>query len=529
MKETVSKSKSKGKIYDIVKLREKKVIETAGDALAYIEAIDCRGSKPGLERIKKLLKKLGNPHKGLHYIHVAGTNGKGSVCAMIESVLREGQFTVGLFTSPHLKRITERIKVNGNEISDEEFAANTERVRACAYRMRGDKPTQFEIMTAIAFLHFARCRCAYVVLETGMGGEFDSTNVIRAPDVAVLTPISLDHTKQLGKTVEEIALTKCGIIKRGCRVVTSVQQPEVERIIRAVCRRKRVPLTVARPDELKDQELSITGLTFSYGEYSGGKDESASDNEPQVLPPISFSKYLEANAGGVPEQPPNEGAALSKTKKARPIPLVKYQPIKFSFEQQQLPPDRMHIPLIGEHQAVNASIAIAVIKNLNKTGQSISDAVIRAGLAKTKWPGRFELLNRFPPVFLDGAHNPQGMQAAANTLKQLFPDRKVIFVTGVMADKDIEHMYDELIPLAKAFFTVAADDSGRAMSAHRLATRLKKMGAENCHVSTSLKNAINGAYEMLGRDGVMCITGSLYMAGEVREIFDADWQQVTAT
>ena len=241
---------------------------TLDEVLAYIHKVDWRGSVPGLSRIDTLLGLLGHPERHVKYVHVTGTNGKGSTCAMLASVLRAAGYKTGLYTSPYIFRFNERMQINGAPIPDDTLCALVEELRPLADRM-ADPPTEFELVTAIGLTWFAREACDIVVCEVGMGGEFDATNVIPAPEVAVLTNIGLDHTKVLGNTVETIAATKAGIIKSGCHAVLYPCAPSVQEVVAARCRAAGAPLTVADFDALSSVCDTLEGQIFNYGPYKG--------------------------------------------------------------------------------------------------------------------------------------------------------------------------------------------------------------------------------------------------------------------
>lgn len=241
---------------------------TLDEVLAYIHKVDWRGSVPGLSRIDTLLGLLGHPERHVKYVHVTGTNGKGSTCAMLASVLRAAGYKTGLYTSPYIFRFNERMQINGAPIPDDTLCALVEELRPLADRM-ADPPTEFELVTAIGLTWFAREMCDIVVCEVGMGGEFDATNVIPAPEVAVLTNIGLDHTKVLGNTVEAIAATKAGIIKPGCHAVLYPCAPSVQEVVAVHCRAAGAPLTVADFDALSSVCDTLEGQIFNYGPYKG--------------------------------------------------------------------------------------------------------------------------------------------------------------------------------------------------------------------------------------------------------------------
>lgn len=240
---------------------------TYEEALTYIHSISWKGVKPGLGRTQELLAKMGNPEKKMKYVHITGTNGKGSTAAMTASILRKAGYTTGLYTSPFLWRFNERMNVNGEDISDEELAEITSYIKPLADSME-EAPTEFELVTAIGFEYFARHNCQIVALEVGMGGLLDSTNVIPAPEVAVMTNIGLDHTEYLGNTLEEIAVTKAGIVKPGCEVVLYPSTEGVREAVAKVCADVGVPLSVADFGKIVSKAYDFSGQTFSYGRYT---------------------------------------------------------------------------------------------------------------------------------------------------------------------------------------------------------------------------------------------------------------------
>ena len=234
------------------------------EALQYIHRVSWRGTLPGLERENELLARMGNPHRGMKYLHVAGTNGKGSTAAMLASVLRAAGYRTGLYTSPYIIRFNERIQVDGEPIPDEALCTLTELVQPHAEAM-ADHPSEFEMVTAIGFEFFRRCACDIVVLEVGMGGEWDATNVIEDNEAAVITNIGLDHTEYLGDTLEKIALTKSGVIKRGCPCVLYRQEPAVEAVFESVCREREAPFVPADFASLVPRYAGLDGQRFDWG------------------------------------------------------------------------------------------------------------------------------------------------------------------------------------------------------------------------------------------------------------------------
>lgn len=418
---------------------------TYEEALSYIHSICWKGSKLGLDRTRELLGKLNDPQKELKFIHIAGTNGKGSTAAMLSSILEEAGYRVGLYTSPFINRFNERMQVNHQPIPDEELAALTEYVRPHADAM-ADSPTEFELITALAMVWFARQKCDIVVLEVGMGGELDSTNIIDVPEAAVIAAMGLDHVKELGPTMADIARAKAGIIKEGGRVVSYGGNPEADEVIAAVCRARNASLCQPDFSAIVPGDFSLEGQTFSYKGWRG-----------------------------------------------------------------------LRIPLVGAYQMNNAAVVLETVEVLRQRGWSVSDEAVRQGLADTRWPARFEVLRRDPVFIVDGGHNPHGIRATAESLRRLFPGRKITFVTGVMADKDVEHILGLIVPLAEQFFTVRPDNP-RAMDAGELAARIEAMGAK-ATACTSVRDGVDRAIQAEGPHGVACALGSLYMSGEVRSCF----------
>ena len=418
---------------------------TYEEALSYIHSICWKGSKLGLDRTRELLGKLDDPQKELKFIHIAGTNGKGSTAAMLSSILEEAGYRVGLYTSPFINRFNERMQVNHQPIPDEELAALTEYVRPYADAM-ADSPTEFELITALAMVWFARQKCDIVVLEVGMGGELDSTNIIDVPEAAVIAAMGLDHVKELGPTMADIARAKAGIIKEGGRVVSYGGTPEADEVIAAVCRARNASLRQPDFSAIVPGDFGLEGQTFSYKGWRG-----------------------------------------------------------------------LRIPLVGAYQMNNAAVVLGTGEVLRQRGWNISDEAVRQGLADTRWPARFEVLRRDPVFIVDGGHNPHGIRATAESLRRLFPGRKITFVTGVMADKDVEHILGLIVPLADQFFTVRPDNP-RAMDAGELAARIEAMGAK-ATACASVRDGVDRAIQAEGPHGVACALGSLYMSGEVRSCF----------
>ena len=400
------------------------------------------GREPGLSRITKLLSMVGDPHKELKFVHITGTNGKGSTASMTASILAAAGLRVGLYTSPHLWRFHERFQVCGRPIPDEALGRIGERV-ILAGRQMDDPATEFELMTALGMLYFREAQCDLVVLEVGLGGRLDSTNVIPAPEVAVITNIGLEHVEQLGDTHAKIAGEKAGIIKPGCDTVLYHQRRDVEEVVTDACRHAGSPMTVTDPDSLEVLSTGRDGQNFMYR---------------------------------------GEGP--------------------------------YHINLLGHYQLSNALTALDIAAVLRRRGWPISREAVMQGMREAVWPARMELARRDPDVILDGGHNPQCMEAIAESLGKLYPGKKVWFLTGVLADKDYPAMFRNILPIAKGFVTVTPD-SPRALSDQDLADYLRAQGCEAVPCDNN-QQGVDTVLKLAGPEDVVCITGSLYMIGEVR-------------
>lgn len=423
-----------------------------GQAIEYIHNTLKFGVKLGLENIRALLGLMGDPHKKLKYVHVAGTNGKGSTVAFISSILMESGYKVGVFTSPYIERFTERIRVNTQEIPGEDLARITLFVKEKVELLvagGGNHPTEFEIVTAIAFQYYYEEGCDIVVLETGLGGRFDSTNVIDSPLVSVITTISYDHMDKLGDTLTKIAFEKAGIIKDGTHVVLYPQTMEADRVFTDVCRDKNAVLRKVCFDEVEIKNFSIDGQEFDYGR--------------------------------------------SKSLKIR---------------------------LLGEHQVKNAVIALETVSILSDKGYRICEDSIRKGLTHAKWPGRLEVLRRKPIFLIDGAHNLEGAQTLSNFLRTYFPGKKIVFIIGILKDKDYKAIIKECVPLASQIITVAPK-SDRALTARELADNVEYY-CNNVLVSDTIVEAVKKSLEITPEDGVICAFGSLYYIGEIRSEFSLE-------
>ena len=436
------------------------------DPIAYINTPHWQASRLGLERIRELLERLGRPQDRLKFVHVAGTNGKGSICAYLASILSAAGHRTGMFTSPYIERFEERIRVDGVMISPDELRDVTLAVREHAEAMAGetgDHPTEFELMTAVALEHFARCGCDSVVLEVGLGGRLDSTNVIDAPEACVIARIGLDHTALLGNTLAAIAGEKAGIVKEGSAVVSWPQEPEAMAVIEHAAAEHGCELRV--PDFAQLEEGAV--------KWEDGASPFRS---------FSYKEWADLRTG-----------------------------------------------ILGSYQPQNATVALEAVDVLRGRGWRIPDEAVRAGVAQTRWPGRFEIVEggSSPDGFaivVDGGHNPQGARALADSLAEVFPGRKPVFVIGVLEDKDYPRMLEDVLPLGSAFVCVTPDNP-RALPAHKLARAIRWTGqgllgcsaCVNPVVARDFEDAIRRARELADPDGLICAFGSLYSVAALKE------------
>lgn len=416
------------------------------EAIEYIHSVCWKGTVPGLSRTQELLAKMGNPEKKLKFIHIAGTNGKGSTAAMSASILQQAGYKVGLYTSPYIYRFHERMQVNGVEISDEDLAAVTEYVRPLAQSM-AESPTEFELVCCIAFEYFLRQNCDIVVLEVGMGGTWDATNVIETPEVAVITNIGLDHTDVLGSTLEEIAATKAGIFKNNGQAVIYRGIPSVEKVFEDICAERNVQLKKADFDSLNLISHGLEGQTFDCG-----------------------------------------------NRKA------------------------LQLPLLGVHQLKNAAVVLSIMDTLMEKGWKITEDHIREGLRVARWPGRFDIVGRDPLFIIDGGHNPQCIEALVVNIRDYLKDKKVIALTGVLADKDYADMYKPVMSYVQEFVCVTPPNP-RKLEAAELASHLMSVGAK-ATACDSIEEGVRKARQLAGDSGVVLCFGSLYTIGSIKEALD---------
>ncbi|MBN2098159.1 MAG: bifunctional folylpolyglutamate synthase/dihydrofolate synthase [Dehalococcoidia bacterium] len=413
-------------------------------------------------RIEALLEKLGQPHLAAESVHIAGTKGKGSTAAMIASILTASGHKTGLYTSPHLHSFTERIRIDGQHISEAGLAALVQKLKPefDAFNQLGmhGELTTFEILTAMAFVYFKDQRVDFQVLETGLGGRLDATNVV-LPRACAITSISLDHTEVLGNTLAQIAAEKAGIIKPGCVVVSAPQVPEVHGVMSSVCRQREARLIevgqdlVWRLTERSDssQSFKVTGLRGSYD---------------------------------------------------------------------------LAIPLLGEHQLDNATVACGVAETLAGLGVRISASGIATGLSQVSWPGRLQVLQRNPLLVVDGAHNADSAMNLVKALPQYFRFDDVILVFGTSREKDISSMVDALLPISGKVI-VTQSRNPRAADAAALAAAFCKIGVKAREVQP-VGSAVSLALREAGPADLVCVAGSLFLVAEAIEYHETTVQDSPA-
>jgi dihydrofolate synthase/folylpolyglutamate synthase len=420
-----------------------------------------------LGRVRILLAALGDPQDAYPALHVAGTKGKGSVCALLESSLRRAGYRTGLYTSPHLVRFGERIRVNGEEIGEAELVERVDELRPLVARVPG--LTTYEIVTALAFRHFALQEVDAAVVEVGLGGRLDATNVL-TPRVAVITSLSYDHMHLLGDRLSDIAGEKAGIIKPGVPVVAAPQQSEAEKVIRRIAAEQGAPLiTVGKDWHYAPGTHDLQGQTLYIW--------SASEQS-------QMDAFVES-AGAVEWAPP-----------------------------------RFEIPLLGHHQVVNAAVAYAALQTARRGGLELPEAAIREGFQSVVWPGRFQVLSETPAVVVDSAHNRDSALKLRIALDDYFPGRPVSLIFGASEDKDIAGMLIELLPRVRRLIVTQAVHP-RAADPEALAEMAREFG-HRVEVEVPVERALERALESARPEEVIVAAGSLFIVGEIL----AAWQTI---
>ena len=501
------------------------------EAIALLHGANWKHTKIGLERMRDFMHALGDPQEKLRYVHIAGTNGKGSACVMTQSILTAAGFRTGLYISPHLDQFNERLSIDGQMISDADLRRLAARVRAAAETL-GEEPTDFEMITAMAFCWFEEQHCDLVVLEVGMGGRLDATNVISSPEVCAIMHIGLDHTEFLGDTVEKVAAEKAGILKPGADCVLYHQLPGVMDVV---------------------QQRFAEVNSDAAARADAATDTAASALNADTADSCCASGAAATTDGAFDIAHSNHAGASTKTTAAH---LVITDPTAFTarartidgqvFDYRNRP--NLRIQLLGNYQMENAMAVLDIIDCLIHRGFGISEDAIRAGLAQATWPGRFEVLSREPLLIVDGAHNPNGVEALVDTIRAYFPDQKINFVMGVMKDKDYHTMLRLIAPYAARFIT-ELPDAHRALRPEQLKSEIRAYFDGPVETADSVTAAVQRAMEIAERsmdhdsidaaqarramnlagdsidEGYMCrqpITicfGSLYQVAEIRNYF----------
>jgi len=406
-----------------------------------------------LTRMQKILSGVGNPHRRFRSIHIAGTKGKGSTATMLANMLTGCRYKVGLYTSPHVVDMRERIQIRNEMIPEADFVRLLNKLVPTVRRLSAvqtNKPTFFEIITAMAFMYFAEQRVDFAVVETGLGGRLDSTNLIK-PEVCGITTIGLDHTHQLGNTVAKIAAEKAGIMKSGVPVISVSQVQEAKKVLSKTARQVQAPIKYTGED-----------IEFSY-------------------------RFESSRASG-----PHTRICLN-------TPRSRYE--------------HLPVPLPGEHQAINCGLALAIIDTLKAQGHEIDDALVLEGLQKTQLPGRMELVCRDPRILIDGAHNPPSVEALMKTIGPHISYDSMVVIFGCAADKDIDGMLDQIaLGADKVIFT--KNGSMRSADPEDLTMRFEERTGRMAQCTSTARDAIRVAASVATRGDLICVTGSFYLAGE---------------
>ena len=464
---TTGKKLAKKRTSKVAKVESKKAFKSYKEAINYLYARTNYEKETGLrynvttfslDRMEKLLSLVGNPHKKIATAHIAGTKGKGSTATMLARMLEANGYNVGLYTSPHVVHLHERIAVNSKMISEREMLGLLNRIYAPVEKMsKTEAPTFFEIMTAMAFMHFADVKTDIAVIETGLGGRLDSTNVIR-PEVVGITSLSIDHQHQLGKTLDSIAREKAGVFKRGVPIVTVQQEPEAMDVLKSHATAVKAPFSVTGND-----------IDFSY------RFENSRENGPHMRVCLTTPTS--------------------------------------SFEH-------LRVPLHGRHQAINCGLALAMLDKLKSSGYEIDNEKAIEGLGKVWLAGRMEMICDDPRIMIDGAHNAASIQALIHATGQNISYDSMVIIFGCNNDKDVVGMLDKLQYGAdKVIFT--RSNSAKAMSPEDLADMYTEICGKMCQSAVSLGEALQLAKSAVSKEDLICITGSFYLVGEAKKRFES--------
>ncbi|MEQ8156004.1 MAG: folylpolyglutamate synthase/dihydrofolate synthase family protein [Clostridiaceae bacterium] len=427
------------------------------ECMSYIHGLNKFGMNFGLSRTERILELLGDPHKRVKFIHVAGTNGKGSTTAIISSILKTAGYKTGMFTSPFLEEFEERIQINGNNIPKEHLIRYTEMVREVIDQVAAEgmgHPTEFEVITCIMFKYFSDMEVDFGVIEVGLGGTLDSTNVL-TPVLSVITSISYDHMNVLGNTIQKIAAEKAGIIKEGIPAVIYPQEKETLKVIQE------------KAEKCKSQLYYID---------------------------IDNSSFLQV---------------INKDSRI-------LQRVRYILKDEEIILD---LPLLGKHQITNCLTALTAVKALEvQCGIEIDDNSIKKGIESVIWKGRMEVMRYNPLVVIDGAHNIDGIKKLKENLKTYFSYNNLILILGILADKQVDEMIKEICPEAKEVIAVTPN-SERAELSEVLRDKILENNV-NAISKNSYEDAYRYALSRLGEGDMLLISGSLYMIGDMRKIIN---------
>ena len=429
-----------------------------------------------LDRMRLLLSLIGSPHERIPAIHVAGTKGKGSTCSMIASVLAAAGHRAGLFISPHISVFEERMTVNGVQPTPAGLVDLVNRLLPTIAHMDGlpgqMQPTYFELATAMAWLYFEDQRADFAVLEVGMGGRLDSTNVCR-PKVCVITNVSRDHTHILGSTVRQIAWEKAGIIKPNVPLVCGVTQPDALELVEQLCRERGAPLT------LFGRDVRVSGRRMVADvDVASGPGDAAGNRAPRAWIDIQTARR----------------------------------------DWKEMP-----VALRGAHQATNTAIAVAALDELIAQGCSIPEAAVRQGLARVEWPARVEVVARRPTVVIDAAHNWESARALVATLREEFAPRRRILIFAATRDKDVAGLLRVLVPAFDTIIFTRYLDNPRNVPVHELQSLVHAISNRPVHVATDPITAWQLARRWAEPDDLIAITGSFFLVAELRDgVFETD-------
>ena len=461
---------------------------------AYLGQLQGLGCILGLENMRNLMAELGDVQDRLPIVHVAGTNGKGSVCAMLSSVLQEAGYRVGMYTSPAVFGEREQYQINGVAISEEKWQEILGEVKyACESVIASGmpQPTAFEVETAMAFLYFWREGCQVAVIETGLGGEGDATNIIKKPLLSILTSISRDHMQFLGDSLAGIARKKAGIIKEGgIAVAAEPQELEVRQAIEGICQERHARLIYAKEAEAKEIHFRQEG----YARPADAREAEAKE--------VHFRQ---------------EGYARPADAREAEAKEIHFRQERLCFSYGAL--GKISLSMAGAYQAANGICVIKAAEALREMGWAISEAAIKAGLEKARWEGRFSVLCPKPLFVIDGAHNQGAAEKLRETLKMGFTNRKIIYIIGVLADKEHEKILKTMLPLAWKVFTVTPFNA-RALDGRKLAEEARKYHQDVtfCH---EIRGAVRQSLWLAAEEKAMVLAfGSLSYLGEIRRALE---------